>query len=275
MLRNAMRLALVSMVGLGLAPAVLAQAGEAPQPKETIGNGGLNHMLHAAPVTGLPFSAEQVMKHSRHLEQGQNITHFGHHFVARDSAGRIRVEQPCGCADGERVIAVYVLDPVAHTLTTWKTSESEAHAVPRIAFVAQVPENRLPEEAQPVAAPVRGRNSSRPQPIITTQELPVETIDNLPMKVVKTTTIVPAGRSGNDAPITKTHTLWTSEDFRLTFMEEWDDPRTGARTVGLANFSRKAPDPALFRAPADYQVKDAKESLKQLADQLSASQSGM
>ena len=36
------------------------------------------------------------------------------------------------------------------------------------------------------------------------------------MKVVKTTTIVPAGRSGNDAPITKMHELWTSAELKLT-----------------------------------------------------------
>ena len=273
MLRNFMRLAMVSSLALAYAPHVPAQ-NEPIQPKELIGNGGLNHMLHATPVTGMPFSAEQVMKHSRHLEQGTNITHFGHHFVARDAAGRIRVEQPCGCAEGERIIAVYVLDPVAHTLTTWKYGESGAAPVAKVAYVAQVPENKLPETA-PVAEPVRARNSSRPQPIITTAELPVEIIDSLPMKVERTTTIVPAGRSGNDSAITKTHTLWTSIDFKLTFMEEWDDPRIGARTVGLANFSRKAPDPALFRPPAGYQVKDAKESLKELADKLAASQSGM
>jgi hypothetical protein len=253
----------------------LTLAAQTTEPKEVIGNGGLNHMLHAAPVTGLPFSAEQVMKHSRHLEQGANMTHFGHHFVARDNAGRVRVEQPCGCAEGERVIAVYVLDPIAHTLTTWKYAEAEHAPVPKIAYVAQVPDNRLPGETEPIAEPVRTRTSSRPQPIVTTAELPVEVIDDLPMKVVKTTTIVPAGRSNNDAPITKTHTVWTSQDFKLTFMEEWDDPRIGVRTVGLANFSRKPPDPALFRAPAGYQVKDAKESLKELADRLAASQSGM
>jgi hypothetical protein len=264
------RLIHLSLAALTLCIAAAPLTAQTSDPKEAIGNGGLHHMLHAAPVTGMPFSAEQVMKKSRHLEQGTNITHFGHHFVARDNAGRIRVEQPCGCTDGELVIAVYLLDPVAHTLTTWKTGAPG----PKIAYVAQIPENRLPEP-EPVIAPVRGRNPSRPQPIITTTELPVEMIDNLPMKVVKTTTIVPAGRSGNDTPITKTHTLWTSADYKLTFMEEWDDPRTGVRIVGLANFSRAQPDPALFRAPAGYQVKEAKESLQQLADHLSASQSGM
>jgi hypothetical protein len=84
----------------------------------------------------------------------------------------------------------------------------------------------------------------------------VTVIDSLPMKVTKTTTIVPAGRSGNDAPITKVHELWTSEDLKLTFMERWEDPRTGVRTVALVNFKRAEPDPGLFRVPNGYTARE-------------------
>jgi hypothetical protein len=68
------------------------------------------------------------------------------------------------------------------------------------------------------------------------------------------TTIVPAGRSGNDRPITRTHTAWISDDLKLVMMEQWQDPRAALRTVGLAEFTRKEPDAALFRPPQGYTV---------------------
>ena len=263
-MKNVRLMAVVA--GLGLAAgSLLAQSGSMGEPKESISNGGVNHTIHADPVTGLPFSAEQVMKKGKTLADGVNITHFGHHFVARDSAGRVRVEQPCGCDPAhEQLIEVYVVDPVARTMTKWRLGGNS----PKIAYVSKLPEKE-PREVASVRAP--GAGSGRPQPIITTEELPVMMIDNLPMKVVKTTTIVPAGRSGNDAPITKVHELWTSEELKLTFMEQWEDPRVGVRTVGLANFSRAEPDSALFRPPAGYQLKDAKEAAKEQAQKLADS----
>jgi hypothetical protein len=258
---------LPGVVSFGLAAcSMLAQSGSAGEPKELISNGGVNHTIHADPVTGQPFSAEQVMKKGKTLTDGVNITHFGHHFVARDSAGRVRVEQPCGCDPAhEQLIEVYVVDPVAHTMTKWRLGGNS----PKIAFVSKLPEEK-PRGVAPVKMPERA-GSGRPQPIITNEELPVMMLDNLPMKVMKTTTIVPAGRSGNDAPITKVHEWWTSEELKLTFMEQWEDPRMGVRTVGLANFLRAEPDPALFRPPAGYQLKDAKEAAKERAEKLADS----
>lgn len=253
----------VGLASLLLAGMALAQTTATTEPKEVIGNGGLNHMLHAAPVIGQPFSAEQVQKTDKRLEDGTSVKHFGHHAVARDSAGRVRVEQPCGCKEGEVVIEVYVLDPVAHTLTTWKTGPGTEN----VATVTRLPETLMEPRPQPVrVSPAEAR---RPQPIITSEELPGEIIDNLPMTVTKVTTIVPAGRSGNDAPITKTHQIWTSPDLKLTFRERWTDPRAAPRTVELAKFSRAEPDPKLFRVPSDYQVKDVKQMAKELADKLS------
>jgi hypothetical protein len=83
---------------------------------------------------------------------------------------------------------------------------------------------------------------------------------------------VPVGRSGNDAPITKTHEVWTSQDLKLVMKQRSEDPRIGVTTVELEEFSRAEPDPALFRAPKGYTVKNALESLKELEEKLSAAQ---
>jgi hypothetical protein len=66
----------------------------------------------------------------------------------------------------------------------------------------------------------------------------------------------------NDAPITKTREVWTSADLKLVMKEQWSDPRSGERTVELEEFSRAEPDPALFRAPQGYVVKDVAADLE-------------
>ena len=233
---------------------------------EVISNGGLLHTLMAAPVIGQPYSAIQVHQTSRKLLDGTTISHKGHHFVARDAAGRVRVELRMAKAqNGQETVMVFVSDPVAHTITTWITGP----AANKTASVAKIPEGRKPET--PTPSPV-ANDTTRLQPVITTEDLGTQTILGLPVTDVRPTIVVPAGRSGNDAPITKTREVWTSTDMKLVMKEQWEDPRSGERTVDLENFSRAEPDPALFRAPPGYVVKSALESLKELEEKLSAAQ---
>jgi len=251
------------MAGAALAAGSAAAwgAAETDAPHEVIANGSLIHTILAAPVIGQPYSALQVHKTVQTLVDGTKVTRGGHHNVARDSQGRVRVEMRMAPAQNGQpeTVMVFVVDPVAHTLTTWMTGPKVNH----VATVAQLSEKRPANVAQ-AKQPVDGR----PQPVVTRETLAPETIDGLPVTVVKTTTVVPAGRAGNDAPITKTQETWTSEDLKLVMKEEWTDPRMGVRTISLEKFSRAEPDAALFRAPADYQVKDAKETLKELAETL-------
>jgi hypothetical protein len=159
---------------------------------------------------------------------------------------------------------VFVLDPVAHTFTTWATG-------PKANKTASVV--KLPAERKSRAAQARGEgDSTRPQPIVTTENLGMQTVQGLPVSDVRTTTIVPAGRSRNDAPITKTQEVWTSPELKLVMKEQWNDPRSGERTIELDNFSQAEPDPALFHPPQGCQVKDALESLKELEEKMSAAQ---
>jgi hypothetical protein len=260
---------LVGVAVFALALGAGAQSGVVGEPKEVVSNGGLMHTLLAAPVTGQPYSAVQEHKTVQTLADGSKVNKgVGNHAVLRDSAGRVRVEQVTMCKCKEVKVQVFVLDPVAHTLTTWST-EGE-----KVAMVFKLPTDTPAPRDTPVAlSEASGANSRRPQPIITTENLEPEVLDGVPVKVVKTTTIVPAGRSGNDADITKTHEVWTSEDLKLTMKEEWNDPRTGDRTVELAKFMREEPNPALFRAPSDFKVKDLKQTLQELQAKLAELQS--
>ena len=257
-------------LGLGVASAAAQVSSNlAAAPKEVIANGSLLHTLEAAPVLGQPYSAVQVHASHRKLEDGTNLTQAGHHGVARDSSGRVRVEQRLANATDKQSeqILVYVLDPAAHTLTIWRTGGPGE----KVAVLLKLPDTK-PGDAVPVSDKMSAAEARRPQPIITSESLAPETLDGLPVTVTRTTTIVPVGRSHNDAPITKTDEVWTSPDLKLTLKEQWEDPRTGERTVELKDFSRAEPDPALFRVPPGYKVKDLKQTLQEAQDRLAEMQ---
>ena len=114
--------------------------------------------------------------------------------------------------------------------------------------------------------------STRPQPVVSTEDLGTVTLQGLPVTDVRTTTIVPVGRAGNDAPITKTREVWTSPELKLVMKQQMVDPRTGETTVELEQFSRSEPDSALFRVPPGYTVKTALQSLKELEEKMNAAQ---
>jgi hypothetical protein len=252
-------------LAVGCVVAQNAPAGSAPH--EIIANGSLIHTLLAAPVIGQPYSAMQVHSTVRKLADGTTISHKGQHFVARDAEGRVRVEFNLvrGLNGEPNTVLVSVVDPVTHTVTSWVTGPK----VQKVATVAKVPEQRMQQASiQPEGA----RTSTRPQPVVKIEDLGVQTIQGLPVTDVRTTTVLPVGRSGNDAPITKTREVWTSQDLKLVMKEQWEDPRSGERTIALESFSRVEPDPALFQPPAGYVVKTVAQSLKALEEKLSATQ---
>jgi hypothetical protein len=264
-------------VPLGLAAIVVVsgplRAKEAPDAAQTltiVATGGIVSSLLATPVAGEPFTAVQVHETTRTLANGSTISHKGHHSIARDADGRVHVE--VRMANGENgkpdEVMVFVMDPVAHTLTTWV--QNAPNQVKTASFF-KLPAQGLHQEALALQQK-SASESSRPQPVVTVEDLGTETIEGIEVTGKRTTTIVPAGRSGNSAPITKVHEVWTSPNLQLVIKQHWSDPRSGERTVELENIARANPDPALFRAPTGFEVKCASETLKQLEEKLDAAQ---
>jgi hypothetical protein len=266
MTRLRLAVGVVCFVGFALcAGAQSAAAGG--EKKEVIANGGVTSSLTAAPVIGQPYSAIVAHQQSQKLSDGTTVSKKGHHFVARDGQGRVRVEMRMARGkNGEPdTVMVFVSDPVAHTITSWVSGPKIEN---KTASVIKIPAERKQE----IAAQPRVVNDSRPQPLVTKEDMGTVMLQGLPVTDVRTTTIVPAGRSGNDAPITKTYEVWTSQDLKLVMKQQMDDPRTGVMIVELQDFSRAEPDPKLFRVPAGYTVKTALQSLKELEEKLEASQ---
>jgi hypothetical protein len=236
-----------------------AQA-DAPQPHEMLSNGNLIHTLEAAPVLNAPFSAQATHEVVKTLPDGSQVRNGGHHLIARDSQGRTRVEVRFGDPKQDQRM-VFVSDPVSHSLLTW----TEGGPGKPVVLRTKLSSTPAAPAKQAAATPV---NDGRPQPVITQQDLGPTTVEGVAVNDVRITTVVPVGRSGNTAPITKTEETWASPDLKLIVKQQWSDPRTGVRTQQLEHLSRTEPDATLFRTPAGYPVKDTAETLRELAAKL-------
>jgi hypothetical protein len=260
----------IGMAGLALGAACAAgqETDTGSQTQDRLATGGLVSSLLAVPVVGEPYSAVQVHSTVRTLADGSTVSHRGHHFVARDADGRVHVElRLANGRNGESdEVMVFVMDPVAHTLTTWLSGASNTPKTASVFKIAGTPQSTTAvRKADPTEA-------GRPQPVITTENLGKQSLQGLEISGERTTTVVPAGRSGNSAPITKTHEVWTSGDLHLVVKQKWKDPRYGERRVELEKISREQPDQGLFHAPPGYELRSASQTLREFLDKLDAMQ---
>ena len=83
-----------------------------------------------------------------------------------------------------------------------------------------------------------------------------KTIEGVTVEGRKTTTTIPAGKVGNEQPLTITSEEWQSPELGILVLTHHSDPRSGDSSYRLTNIVRGEPDPSLFTVPADYTVKD-------------------
>jgi len=68
------------------------------------------------------------------------------------------------------------------------------------------------------------------------------------------TTVIPAGRIGNDRAIQIVEEQWESPELNMLISSRFSDPRTGVVEYRLTNISRTEPRADLFTVPSDYTV---------------------
>jgi hypothetical protein len=90
----------------------------------------------------------------------------------------------------------------------------------------------------------------------TSDSLGQEMIAGVPATGTRTTTVIPAGKIGNQLEIKIVSEQWFSEDLQVLVMTKHSDPRSGETTYRLSNISRAEPGAGLFEVPPDYTVKD-------------------
>jgi hypothetical protein len=218
--------------------------------------GGFHGFGMRAPVTGAPYSAIRTTTRVETLANGSTITHTSQVKEARDSSGRTYLESlPSAAEGGQAHSFVRIFDPVNRVSISWSSNAKQATLV------------HLPEPGQFAGARgmPAGENAGANEGLarlrgnsdgVTTEALGTKTINGAVADGTRVTRVIAAGKMGNSEALTITHDNWVAQDLKLEVERVDTDPRFGTTTVEVTNLSREEPSPALFQAPAGFQVKE-------------------
>jgi hypothetical protein len=258
----------------------LVQVGPATAPA----SGRLSDVVFA----NAPFSADAVTTVTQTLADGTKIEHRTTSKWYRDSSGRVRREQS--------VIGLDRLNSSSQPQTTITFDSVPGDPQPYTLFPATRTARRAPRGVQWLTSGgaaslwLAGANGGyvlrQPGVIINTptvmtgdqsstftirnlQTAPVPsdlkpTEENLGTRQVegvkatgrRRTTVIPAGRIGNDRPIQIVEEQWDAPELNMVVLSRFSDPRTGVVEYRLTNINRAEPSADLFTVPADYTVAD-------------------
>jgi hypothetical protein len=239
-------------------------------------------------VKGAPYSAETIVDASQTLADGNRIVRKTTGRVYRDGEGRTRREEDrqdgtVGISITDPVAGVaYSLDPASRT--AWKTGTAAAGAIMGKLEASKLEALRKldAEKAAALEKAAAGEPGARVVTrvnegqggLITTVEpggvvmrgmvykvadnTPLEhkTIEGIAVEGRKATSTIPAGKVGNEQPITIISEEWSSPELKVLVLTRHADPRLGESSYRLTNIIRAEPDRSLFMVPSDYTVKE-------------------
>ena len=196
-----------------------------------------------------PYIAKQTTTRVQTLANGTNITTVSTSETWRDADGRTRSDSIRTLADGTQYHSFSIYDPVERVRMSWTVDMPNAPKVVNLYHMPQASSQPMP------AAP---QTAQRYYPY-RTESLPPETIDGLYATGTLNTNTTPAGYVGNDRDLTTTRETWTAQSLGITLRSIVDDPRNGKTTTETTDIQQTVPDPALFKAPEGYQIKETNQ----------------
>lgn len=243
-------------------------------------------------IKGAPYSADTIVEGVQVLADGNRIVRKTTGHVYRDSEGRTRrdEEQQGVSRDVPYVpggMMISIVDPVAgysysldpQNKIAWRTPGGTAAGIMEKMQVAAVKQKMEAEQLAATKAAAAGEMRARsggagggrgvgevrmrtpggdvafayvPEP----GPLEHKTLEGVAVEGRKTTITIPAGKVGNEQPLTITSEEWRSPELGVLVLTHHSDPRSGDSSYRLVNIVRAEPDPSLFMVPADYTVKD-------------------
>jgi hypothetical protein len=233
------------------------------------------------PVTGSPYSAEEVSETVQTLADGTHVTQTTpviHKY--RDSEGRTRTERPALMmprADVDSPVVAIILDPVEGVQYVLDPENKVAHrqTLRQSQGVAGVGGGRSGAGVGATTPGMVGGGTGRaltisqvqqtgpngssarmPQPERSHEDLGKQMIEGVMAEGNRTTMTWPVGSQGNDRPLVSVSENWFSQELGLVILNKSTDPRSGEHTLKTQNISRSEPDAMLFRVPGDYKIVD-------------------
>ena len=231
--------------------------GPGPFGMELMGVGGMHG---GKTVTGAPFTATAVGQVNRTLADGSKITQTVQSSLYRDAQGRMRKEVtlPAGAptSNGAPKSLVVIHDPVAGTGYVLDATKKIAHAMPQH---THGPGNGGPSDESTAdgAASTNAHHGPSANANVVKESLGTQTVNGVAAEGTRYTRTIPAGRMGNDKPLTIVREEWYSPDLHMIVQSKRTDPFVGETTYNVTNIQRTAPSPALFTVPSDYTVQSA------------------
>jgi hypothetical protein len=146
----------------------------------------------------------------------------------------------------------YLLDSYNHIAHRFAPPEKTNDPV-RYSQEAQVVMQGANATALQAVKPPTARTKA---PEVSAESLGSQVMEGVSAEGRKVTRTFPVGTMGNDRPLVSVTETWFSPDLKEYVLTKTSDPRTGESIVRLRNIERSEPDPALFRAPSDYQMVD-------------------
>src|SRR5215469_2270217 len=237
--------------------------------------------MDAAPVKGAPFCATVMTEHTQSLADGNRIHTTDSSVLCRDNEGRTRREAGLNLLGASQQSSapklITITDPVAGVRYLLDTENKVAQKMPlfpgggpatagahgphpvgkQVMFYHRSGESGSDLSFNEVMVKRVGPDSAEAPP--NSENLGDQTIDGIHVTGTRVTTTIPAGKMGNEKPITVTSERWYSPELKVTVMTKHDDPWAGELKTELKNVNSAEPDASLFSVPADYRVVDHKE----------------
>jgi hypothetical protein len=177
-------------------------------------------------VKNAPYQATATTEVKQTLLDGNEIFRKTLAKMARDSQGRVRLEQ----VEPEMNRMILVEDPEARTGFSYSpgTGRLQMYGTKKTGAV------RMP----------------------TAQGTPMgkSVLDGIAVEGTRLITVIPAGQIGNAKPIEIVDESWYSPELQLIMKSQHSDPRSGVVTYRLSAVERKEPDPKLFAVPDGAQI---------------------
>jgi len=282
------------------APVVIggaAMASGAPGPR-----GGMVTMriedFDAEPVKGAPFCATITTEHTQTFSDGNRIHTTENSTLCRDSEGHTRREASLNllgaATQNSAPKLITIMDPVAGFRYMLDNENKIAH---RMAILSPLNAKAVAgNEAGTAAIQAKGEGvmfyqrvgtegpnmvmnkdvffkkggEEQNGPAPKSENLGDESIDGIHATGTRITTTIPAGKMGNEQPISVTSERWYSPELKVTVMTKHTDPWAGELKTQLTNVNTSEPDSSLFVVPSDYKVMSEKPGHLVIQKQLMA-----
>jgi len=234
-------------------------------------------------IPNAPFSADVTTTVTQTLGDGTKIEQRTTGKLYRDSTGRVRREQTVigldrlnPAAQPQTTItfdsvpgdqAPYSLNPANKTArrggrrVQWLTGSSVSLTRSTGATVGNI-ELALVDVLNNVTGTLGRVRSGQAGPIPsdikpTEESLGTRQVEGVKATGRRSTTVIPAGRIGNDRQIQIVEEQWDSPELNMVMSTRFSDPRTGVVEYRMTNVSRAEPRADLFVVPSDYTVIEA------------------